>query len=276
MSENFSHHVRRESHLKNPDPHYDFLCGSRHCASEKKSWSQRITERVGLVLCGEGKGMVRFENRDVDVLPSDLLLLKPGVPHSFHPGEGWSFQWFHFPVRPHITEALSWPEVIRGVGKVHLEPEEFRRAKSALEEALFLDLRRPRNWCDLALILVESVLIRGYNQNISESAGIGRMVLRAQQMLTESNDSVDEIAERCGVSRAGLYQKFKDAVGVSPRQYREDTRLRRAVQLLALPEYSISEIAQQVGMPDAYYFSTRFRRAFGQPPREFRKKILER
>jgi len=86
---------------------------------------------------------------------------------------------------------------------------------------------------------------------------------------------MDRIASRCNVSRAALYVKFKKITGISPRQYREYAILRRAARLLENLDLSVSEIARQVGMPDPYYFSTRFHKFSGFPPREYRQKMTQ-
>ena len=45
--------------------------------------------------------------------------------------------------------------------------------------------------------------------------------------------------------------------------------------MLVLTDYSVSEIAQEVGFGDAGNFSTRFAKATGQSPLQYRKKCVE-
>ena len=60
------------------------------------------------------------------------------------------------------------------------------------------------------------------------------------------------------------------AVGLSLQTYIEGQRLARAAQMLALTNWTVAQIARDVGFADAYYFSTRFRRHFGKPPTMYR------
>ena len=69
-----------------------------------------------------------------------------------------------------------------------------------------------------------------------------------------------------------LYAKFRRETGISPRQYREYALLRRAARLLECSGLPIAEIAEQIGIPDPYYFSTRFRKFFGLSPRGYRRR----
>ena len=48
--------------------------------------------------------------------------------------------------------------------------------------------------------------------------------------------------------------------------------LRRAAGMLETMDLSVAEIAELAGMPDPYYFSTRFRKFTGVSPREYRKR----
>ncbi|MGE9292179.1 MAG: helix-turn-helix domain-containing protein [Puniceicoccales bacterium] len=262
-------------HIKNPDEQNDFICGYRYCHAETVSWQQRITDRYGLMLCVRGTGEISHDSQCLKVKSRDLILLKPNYDHAFHACGDWDFLWFHFHTRPHVTSAMDWPEAIPGVGRTHLAKAEYEASLAAMTEAHQLDLKRSSNWRELSMLLLECTMIRGYNSHASESAGINSQMQMAQQLLIDSDDSIDQIAQRCGLSRAGLFAKFKKAVGVSPGQYREEARLRRAAQLLDMPGFTVSEIADQVGMPDPFYFSTRFRKVYKVSPSQYRKQLLK-
>ena len=50
---------------------------------------------------------------------------------------------------------------------------------------------------------------------------------------------------------------------------------RQAKELLVLTDHSVGEIAQKVGFGDASNFSTRFAKATGQSPLQYRKSALK-
>lgn len=260
-------------HIANPEERSDFTCGHRICACSAPPWFQRITDRYGLVLILAGRGGISFDDGSgICAETGDLILLSPGYSHRFCPEEDWDLLWFHFLPRPHVTHALEWPESGPGLARIRFRDQEFDAVRDALLEAHSLDFRRPLNWNPLACLLLESVLVRGFNRSLRDASDVGDCVLTAQKLLLESGESIDRIAARCGMSRAALYAKFRRATGVSPRQYRERAMLRRAAQLLELPGCSIAEVARLVGMPNPYYFSTRFHKQFGVPPREYRRR----
>jgi AraC family transcriptional regulator of arabinose operon len=47
-------------------------------------------------------------------------------------------------------------------------------------------------------------------------------------------------------------------------------RLTRAAQLLTMSAWPVAQIAEEVGIANPYYFSTRFRARFGMPPTAWR------
>ena len=261
--------------IKNANEENDFVTGHTICAEGMPSWNQRLTTSYGLVLTLAGEGRVSLGEASVDVAQGDLLLLKPHWKHLFRSCDDWDILWFHFLPRPHMTHALEWLENAPGTGHIHLEDAEFDTVRTALFEAHTLEYQRPHGWNPLAYLLLESVVVRGYNRSVSKSEGASAWLALAQRLLTETTDDMDAIASRCGISRASLYTKFKRVSGVSPRQYREYAILRRAIPLLESLDLSIAEIAERVGMPDQYYFSTRFHKFSGFSPRAYRRKAIQ-
>ncbi len=262
--------------IKNPNEENDFITGHTTIAEqENASWIQRLTNSCGLILTLGGEGSIRIGQDSLDMKQGDLVLMKPHLKHQFQSNGNWDILWFHFLPRPHIIHALEWPELIPGGGRVSLADAEFETVRNTLTEAHKLEYYRPNGWNALAYLLLESAIVRGYNRIMNESSELDSSLRLAQELLTETNDGMDRIAERCGMSRAALYAKFRQEIGVSPRQFREYTILRRAARLLERLDLSIAEIAEQVGMPDPYYFSTRFRKFSGFSPREYRRRNAE-
>ena len=251
----------------------DFFAGHTCCLDGKFSWFQRITGSCGLLLVLGGEGEIGYRDSRLVAGRGSLVLLNPRIRHRFCPLGFWELLWFHFVPRAHVVHALEWGDPVSGAGQLLLDGADFERVRTALEEVFDLDSRRPPGWNSLALLLLESVVVRAWNRCLQQRAGRGaNWVAQAQKLLTGTDEEMDRIAMRCGVSRSTLYSKFKAATGVSPRQYREMAALRRAAGMLETMDLSVAEIAELAGMPDPYYFSTRFRKFTGVSPREYRKR----
>lgn len=264
-------------YYSNPKPELDFVSGLRdsEIQGNSYSWLQRLTDSYGLIITLSGEGSISYGTGTLLLKERELILTRPGLKHRFWMLKNWSYIWFHFIPRKHITYALDWKEQIPGVGKVSFSQEEFEIVQSALREAHLLEYKHPVGWNSLAYLLLESVIVRGYNRLLTKELNTDPQIRTAQELLTGSHDSIDRIAVRCGISRASLYAKFKTKIGISPRQYRENAMLRHAAHLLETTTLSIAEIAEQIGISDPYYFSIRFHKFSGFAPREYRKIKLQ-
>jgi AraC-like DNA-binding protein len=84
--------------------------------------------------------------------------------------------------------------------------------------------------------------------------------------------TVSSLADRTGVSRATLAQRFADLVGEPPLTYLTRWRMTLAADLLAERETAtIAEVARAVGYAEPFGFSAAFKRIRGVNPSEFRR-----
>lgn len=83
------------------------------------------------------------------------------------------------------------------------------------------------------------------------------------------------IAERLSISRAHLYRKIKELANVSVAIYVRHYRLARAKKMLQQENIAIQDIAFMTGFSNPNYFSYVFTTAFGQSPRQYRKRFEE-
>ena len=71
------------------------------------------------------------------------------------------------------------------------------------------------------------------------------------------------------MSRTILYNRMKDLLDKTPANFIKEMRIKRAVQLLKLNIYTVSEIADMTGFNDAKYFSKVFKREIGVSPMSY-------
>ncbi|MEM0949677.1 MAG: AraC family transcriptional regulator [Pseudomonadota bacterium] len=79
--------------------------------------------------------------------------------------------------------------------------------------------------------------------------------------------SVADLAKEAGMSRSAFVDRFTEILGVSPRQYMLDERMKLAAALLRDGELSSAQIAERVGYDAPEAFSRAFKRQFGLAPR---------
>ena len=83
--------------------------------------------------------------------------------------------------------------------------------------------------------------------------------------------SIDDLAERLGLTRRGLEQAFRADGGPSPAQLYRRIRLSAARRLVLDTAHSVAEIAGRCGYADPAAMTRAFHAEFGTTPRELRR-----
>lgn len=96
-----------------------------------------------------------------------------------------------------------------------------------------------------------------------------------QSRFSDSELTVQEVAEHLGLNRSYLYRIFEQKANISLRDYIARLRLEKANLLLAHSTQSVCEIAQSCGFANCSYFSTAYKRSFGKSPLKDRMKTPE-
>ena len=87
--------------------------------------------------------------------------------------------------------------------------------------------------------------------------------------MTENID-FEEIARQQGITVTYLRSIFKSIVGSPPLDYLNRVRVMTSLELLQTSDLPIAEIAAQVGISDANYFSRLFKKVIGYSPSYFK------
>jgi AraC-like DNA-binding protein len=83
--------------------------------------------------------------------------------------------------------------------------------------------------------------------------------------------TVEELAQRAAISRAGLASRFVELVGETPIQYLTGWRMHLARRLLSESTLSLAEIGSRVGYDSEAAFNRAFSRVVGSPPGAWRQ-----
>lgn len=92
------------------------------------------------------------------------------------------------------------------------------------------------------------------------------------QHLSDNKLDVGMLARLVCMSRSDLHRKLVRTEGMSIMRYVRHIRLQKASELLLEhPDWSIYQVALEVGFSSQGYFSRRFREAFGVCPMDWRQ-----
>lgn len=85
----------------------------------------------------------------------------------------------------------------------------------------------------------------------------------------EETIQVNEMIKASGLNLTTFYKEFKEYIGIPPLQYITSKRMEKAKHLLLSNTMKISDVSNEVGYQDVYYFSRLFKRTVGVSPRKF-------
>ncbi|WP_032092484.1 AraC family transcriptional regulator [Necropsobacter rosorum] len=130
---------------------------------------------------------------------------------------------------------------------------------------------------DLCTVLF-TYLMRDYLQSHAVNHGIlaalqdKRLFHAANAMLQNPayRWTMDNLAERCALSRASFIRLFKQKTGALPGKLLSDLRMQKAQMLVRHTNKSIFAIAAEVGYQSESHFSQIFKRYFGSAPSQYR------
>ena len=87
--------------------------------------------------------------------------------------------------------------------------------------------------------------------------------------------TVSELARECNISERYLHKLFTIHLESTPREYCNNLRINKAVELRADRNIPIKEIAYSVGYSTQQYFSRVFKDSYGFSPQTYRKILFE-
>ncbi|SEP45526.1 hybrid sensor histidine kinase/response regulator transcription factor [Niastella yeongjuensis] len=95
---------------------------------------------------------------------------------------------------------------------------------------------------------------------------IRQAIETVEQHISSPEFSVEDLSRALHMSRVALYKKLLALTGKSPLDFIKTIRLKRAAQLLEKSQFTISEIAYEVGFNNPKYFARTFKKEFGLLP----------
>ncbi|MDP1899474.1 MAG: AraC family transcriptional regulator [Rubrivivax sp.] len=218
-------------------------------------------------------------------VPASLAGLRPQtIGESTAPAVGGSavisgaYQLWNAPLHPFFAELPPW-FVLRAAERPRLGAlalttglieEEFRRDEPGVDTIVhaLLDVV-------FTYALREVAAQRGESQAGWSHAVRDARVRRAVTLMHEDCAhpwTLEELAQRAGLSRTALAERFRDAMGDTPLNHLRTLRMQRAMKLLAESERNLEAVATEVGYQDAFSFSKVFKRTVGVSPKAFRQR----
>lgn len=218
-----------------------------------------------LILLITGRIHYHLGERDITLTQGDALLVPAWSVRrwSLDPGGRCRMAWCEFIVRPPrpggmpAVLATFAPEVdvesIRRIGKA-ITAQDFLLAEGELKALLSRMLTG-------GTIVATPIGTRAASAEAAIEAALGWLHHHYAEAI-----SLDELAQKAGLSPRQFRQQFMTLVGTAPRQYITALRMHEARFRLRSTDQSVKQVALAVGYTDPLYFSRHYRQYWGHAP----------
>ena len=247
-------------------------------------WSLRLHHHdyFQLILFLDGKGVFTIGHRTLPIAGGELCVIRAGETHGLRANSLMRTLDVKFRVGKGVLERglrsathvprLKDSGIAARLERIRVEGEQkqpyYRELCSALlSEILFLYLRQGP-----AGAPAESTTAATEAQH--QDPVIDRALLCIRSRLCEQL-TVREIARVAGCTERTLRQHFQTSVGMAPLAFLQRHRVMRAKDLIRYSDYTLKEVAEQVGFQTVHHFTRHFTAAEGRSPAAWRREYLE-
>ena len=105
-----------------------------------------------------------------------------------------------------------------------------------------------------------------------EGEFIKKIIFKIEENLSNSDFQTDALAEEMNMSRSTFYRKLKAITDMSGSEFIRYIKIQRSAQLLLSHEFTIKQIAYEIGFNDAKHFRKCFIKQYNMTPSDYIKK----
>lgn len=244
----------------------------------------------------EGRAVLHLPEGDVECRPGFMYLIPTFVPHDIECEPGFKIYYLfvferfrentdifderEFPVETRANEAadllfrnfcqlypdLSLPYENAEAFEDHQAYKSYAEAYAGMESYEHLQLQ--------GLVWIIFSYFMKHSRPKLEVAD--ERIMRTAHFVQQHIDreiSIDHLADMACVSKPHLTRLFRQAFGVSPRQYIIRKKIQHAQKLLLTTGFTVQQIARSIGIGDVSYFIRLFRKNLGFTPQDYRNKL---
>ena len=247
-----------------------------HAAGHLRERAAGVDQAI-FIYCTKGRGWCDLNGSFHAVAAGDLLIVPPGMPHSYGADESqpWSIFWFHAQGLLLNAYLREWDVSIdRPVKPIGVAPQVLALFEELLEfveqgYTKFQMLCASQTLAHLIAVMLREHRSAAHAQP-SAHQKIAQTINYMKQHLNQSLQ-LDALAAIANLSRSRYVELFKQQTGYAPIDYFIRLRMHRACQLLDTTDLSVKAIANTLGYLDPLYFSRLFRTVNEKSPVEYRK-----
>ncbi|WP_274651393.1 AraC family transcriptional regulator [Paenibacillus humicola] len=248
----------------------------------------RTIDDYELVYFPSGTGTIYdLEGKEYALTDPCFVMTRPGERHSyrFDPERSVRHLFIHYDGSAYLGTGGTPVGQLRQ--PVVVPAGSHQLAAGLIKRMLWVGSMRPAGWIRRLSVLLAGALEELCAAPADASAGEpdshGALplplpitkALRYMEEHLEKRLSIETIALQSGWSHEHFTRMFVQYVGISPKQALLERRLQRAEQLLMSGEWTVKQIAHQVGFTDEHHFSKMYKRLRGITATVYKQRCAE-
>lgn len=213
--------------------------------------------------CVDGRGQFNVEGKMLDVAPDDMVIVNPRTLHT-----ELSYQ----------ANPLEY--IVLGIEGIEILFDQKDHGYTMLKCG-----PQREDGCEMVcqdlteVLLVKIVRMASVSLRLTAPPAESKECATAKRYIDENYSesiTLDKLAEIAHVNKYYLSHSFKNEYKVSPIDYLMKRRITEAKALLTSTDFSLTQIAEQIGFGSLAYFSKCFRKIEGTSPNEYRKSARQK
>lgn len=218
----------------------------------------------------KGKGTIQLDDRTLPLEEGNVYLLPAGLPYGYLCEDYMEQLFFHINFTHH-----NGIDLFRGCDCIYSRDMTAREMASVKQRYLSGHIADA--------FYLQGVLLQELSGFLN-MAGIGEAHIRQYSPLIEqvfclaqnpvdAGRHVSDLADQLHVSSSTLTKHFRQETGMAPGEYLTQLIISKACNLLLTDDYSVTEIAKELGFADQFYFAKYFKKQMLISPSGYRKQM---
>lgn len=202
----------------------------------------------------------------------DFLLIPAGTKHEYKANEFAKLYWADISLtfnNSNIMEVLSFPH------KTHIGPSAklttmFKKLIATKNTTTPLNSIYQANYISQIL----TIFFDNCATKVESKEPTNDIIYSLLKYINEHSEeqlTVAELAQKACMSTSHFTVRFKKVTGVTPHQYINNLKMKKAENLLESTDMSIDDIVRQLNFYDTSYFCKSFKKMYGFSPLQYRK-----
>lgn len=244
------------------------FCGKENCP-KGYSFGPAKREHYLFHYVTKGSGTFISDGKEYTVNAGDGFIIFPGETATYFTNETspWTYLWIGF-------EGYDCERILTHCG-LNKESHLYRaKPGDQLDEVMNRIIETSKTQEELFLQQLSNLylLFQYMERDTSRQLPNSGYLTEATSFIHQNyayNIKVSDIATAVGLERSYLYRIFMSKLNQTPKEYLTSFQLKKARQLLASTDYTITEIAYSCGFKSSSAFYKHFKVAYNMTPKEY-------